>query len=101
MMGRFVIAVGLGAAVALVATPADAQYRYTDGKGVTREAQYKVDVPERYRDAAVWIGPTGVGKPGLSEEQRRIKQRWAAPEKKAEDARKAAEAERLRMSPAR
>ena len=53
----------------------DAQYRYTDDKGVTKVTQYKLDVPAPYRDAAVWIGQTGVGKPALSEEQRRAKQR--------------------------
>ena len=75
-MNRFVIAVGLSASVVLVAGRAHAQYRYTDDKGVSRVAQYKVDVPARHRDAAVWIGPTGVGKPALSEEQRQTKRRW-------------------------
>ena len=98
MLRLLVIALGLGAVVAM---PVAAQYRYTNDKGVTKEAQYKVDVPEPYRDAAVWIGLTGVGKPGLSEEQRRIKERWDPQQKKADDARKAAEAERLRMAPAR
>ncbi|HKW95254.1 MAG TPA: hypothetical protein VJX92_25440 [Methylomirabilota bacterium] len=32
-------------------------------------------MPAPYRDAALWIGPTGVGKPALSEERRRAKQR--------------------------
>ena len=56
MLRLLVIALGLGA---LVAMPAAAQYRYTNDKGVTKEAQYKLDVPEPYRDAAVWVGPTG------------------------------------------
>ena len=96
MLRLLVIALGLGAVVAM---PVAAQYRYTNDKGVTKEAQYKVDVPEPYRDAAVWIGPTGVGKPGLSEDQRKIKERWDPVQKKADDARNAAE--RLRVAPAR
>lgn len=79
MMKRFVAVVGLGAAVVLGARQGDAQYRYTDDKGASKVAQYKLDVPARYRDAAVWIGPTGVGKPALSEEQRQIRQRWGTP----------------------
>jgi len=96
MLRLLVIALRLGAVVAM---PVAAQYRYTNDKGVTKEAQYKVDVPEPYRDAAVWIGPTGVGKPALSEDQRRIKERWDPVQKKADDARNAAE--RLRAAPAR
>jgi len=48
-----------------------------------------------------------VGKPGLSEEQRKIKERWdplqkkADEARKADDARRAAEAERLRIAPSR
>ena len=104
MLRLLVIVLGLGA---VVATPVAAQYRYTNDKGVTKEAQYKLDVPEPYRDAAVWVGPTGVGKPGLSEEQRKIKERWdplqkkADEARKADDARRAAEAERLRSAPTR
>src|SRR5260370_39870521 len=98
MLRLLVIALGLGAVVAM---PVAAQYRYTNDKGVTKEAEYKVDVPEPYRDAAVWIGPTGVGKPGLREDQRKIKERWDPVQKKADDAREAAGAERLRMAPAR
>jgi hypothetical protein len=75
MMKRLVIAVGLGAASLLGAGQVDAQYRYTDDKGVSKVTQYKLDVPAPYRDAAVWIGQTGVGKPALSEEQRKAKQR--------------------------
>jgi hypothetical protein len=74
-MGRLVVAVGLGVGILLVAGPVNAQYRYTDSKGVTKITQYKLDVPAAYRDTAVWIGATGVGKPGLSEEQRKTKLR--------------------------
>jgi len=77
-MRRLAVAWGVGAGillVALVAGPASAQYRYTDDKGVTRTTQYKVDVPAPHRDAAVWIGPTGVGIPALSEEARKTRLR--------------------------
>lgn len=74
-MGRLVVAVGISVGILLVAGPASAQYRYTDDKGVTKTTQYKLDVPAPHRDAAVWIGATGVGKPGLSEEQRKTKLR--------------------------
>ena len=74
-MRQLVITVGLGAALVLVAGQVEAQYRYTDDRGVSKVAQYTLDVPASYRDAAVWIGPTGIGKPGLSEEQRQMKQR--------------------------
>jgi hypothetical protein len=72
---RFVIAIGLSAGIVLVAGQVGAQYRYTDDKGVSKTTQYKLHVPAPYRDAAVWIGPTGVGHPGLSEEQRQWKRR--------------------------
>lgn len=75
MTNRLVIALGLGAGLLLAAGQVDAQYRYTDDKGVSKVTQYKLDVPAPYRDAAVWIGATGVGKPALSEEQRKAKQR--------------------------
>ena len=74
---RFVIAMVLSAGIVLVAGQVDAQYRYTDDKGVSKVTQYKLDVPLLYRDAAVWIGPTGIGKPALSEEQRQVRQRDA------------------------
>jgi len=74
-MGRFVVAVGISAGILLVAGSASAQYRYTDTKGVTKVTQYKLDVPAAYRDTAEWIGATGVGKPALSEEQRKTKLR--------------------------
>jgi hypothetical protein len=72
---RVVIAVVLSAGIVFVAGQVDAQYRYTNDKGVRKVTQYKLDVPAPYRDAAVWIGPTGIGKPALSEEQRQVKQR--------------------------
>ena len=72
---RFAVALGLGAGILLVAGRVDAQYRYTDAAGASKVVQYKLDVPTAYRDAAVWIGPTGIGKPGLSEEARQTKQR--------------------------
>jgi hypothetical protein len=75
-MMRSSIAVGLCAAAVLLAGRAEAQYRYTDDKGVSKTAQYKLDVPARYRESAVWIGPTGVGKPALSQEQNETRQRW-------------------------
>jgi len=75
---RFVIAVVISAGIVLVAGQVDAQYRYTNDKGVSKVTQYKLDVPAPHRDAAVWIGPTGIGKPALSEEQRQVKQRDAA-----------------------
>ncbi len=74
------------------------------GVGVSKVTQYKLDVPAPYRDAAVWIGPIGIGKPALSE-QRQVKQRedayrrigeaharLAAPYKKVEAAAKKPEA---------
>jgi hypothetical protein len=61
--------------VVLIAGPVEAQYQYTDDKGVTKVTQYKLNVPEPYRDSAIWIGPTGVGYPALSEEQQKVKQR--------------------------
>jgi hypothetical protein len=72
---RFTVAAGLGAGILLVAGQVHAQYRFTDDKGVSKVTQYKLDVPAQYRDGAVWIGPTGIGKPALSEEQRQTKQR--------------------------
>ena len=74
-MRTLVLTVGLGASLLLSCGQAAAQYQYVDAKGVTKTTQYKVDVPAASRDAAVWIGPTGVGKPGLSEEARQTKQR--------------------------
>ena len=93
MRGQFVLVIGLGAAVMVVGAPVDAQYRYVDDKGASKVAQYKLDVPAPYRDSAVWIGPTGVGKPALSEEQRQIRQRWGSPaSRSADDAARKAEA---------
>jgi hypothetical protein len=72
---RFAVALGLGAGILLVAGEASAQYRYADADGVSKVVQYKLDVPAAYRDAAVWIGPTGVGKPALSDGARETKRR--------------------------
>jgi hypothetical protein len=104
IMRSLVLLLGLGTSLFLFSAEANAQYKYTDDKGVTKTTQYKLDIPEVYRDAAVWVGPTGVGKPALSEEQRQWKQREDAyrrfgeanaqlvPYKKAEAAAKKAEA---------
>jgi len=72
---RFAVALGLGVAILPVARQAGAQYRYADANGVSRVVQYKLDVPAAYRDAAVWIGPTGIGKPALSDGARETKRR--------------------------
>lgn len=74
-MRSLVLIFGLGATLLLFSGQASAQYQYTDARGITKTAQYKLDIPESYRDTAVWVGPTGIGKPGLSEEARRTKQR--------------------------
>jgi hypothetical protein len=63
------------ALIVVVAGQVSGQYRYTDDKGASKVTQYKLDVPKDYRDAAVWVGPTGIGKPGLSEEARQTKLR--------------------------
>src|ERR1700732_4528340 len=68
-MQRLAMATALGLGLLLSAGHADAQWRYTDDKGVSRVTQYKIDVPEPLRDGAEWIGPVGVGKPGLSADQ--------------------------------
>jgi hypothetical protein len=73
-MRWLVLILGLGVSLLLFCGQAAAQYRYTDAKGVTKTTQYKVDIPRAHRDAAVWIGPTGIGKPGLSEDARQT--RW-------------------------
>jgi hypothetical protein len=67
--------VGAGLILCLAAAPATAQYRYTDSKGAVKVQQYKVDIPSEYRDAAEWVGPTGVGKPELSAEAKATKAR--------------------------
>jgi hypothetical protein len=69
------VAMLIGVGVLLVAQHVDAQWKYTDDKGATKVTQYKLDIPQRYRDAAVWAGPTGIGRPALSEEQQQWKQR--------------------------
>lgn len=75
MKVRPVVLMLVTAATLSVTLPAEAQYQYTDDKGVTKTTQYKLDIPTTYRDAAEWVGPTGIGKPGLSEEARRTKLR--------------------------
>ncbi len=60
----------VGGALALLAGPAAAQWRYTDDEGKSRVTQYKIDIPTHLRDSAEWIGPIGPGKPGLSAEQK-------------------------------
>lgn len=77
-MNRFAMTLGLGAGLLLLAGHADAQWRYTDDRGVSRVTQYKIDIPTAHRDAAEWIGPVGVGNPSLSEDQIRQAQRWEA-----------------------
>ena len=72
---RFAVVLGLGGGILLVAGAAGAQYRYTGDDGISKVVQYKLDVPATYRDAAVWIGPTGMGKPALSDDARATKQR--------------------------
>jgi hypothetical protein len=76
-MRAFVLTIGLGAGLLLVAGRADGQWQYADDQGATKVTQYKLDMPERYRDAAIWVGPRGVGKPALSEEARQAKRRAA------------------------
>lgn len=77
-MRHLALCLGLGTALLVAAPPAHAQWRYTDAAGATKVAQYKLYVPTGSRDAAVWIGPTGTGKPGLSEAQREAKRREEA-----------------------
>jgi hypothetical protein len=77
-MTRFAMAVWLGAGLLLLAGQADAQWRYTDDKGVSRVTQYKIDVPPAHRDAAEWIGPVGIGNPALSADQLRAARHWEA-----------------------
>lgn len=58
-MKEVLIAASMFAGILLVAGHADAQYQYTDDKGVKKVVQYKLDVPAPHRDSAIWIGPTG------------------------------------------
>jgi hypothetical protein len=74
-MKRLTVAVGVSTGLVFLAGPVAAQYRYTDDKGVSKVTQYKLDVPKDYRDAAAWVGRTGIGKPALSEEARQTKLR--------------------------
>ena len=68
-MKPFLTLVGLAVTLLPFAGQADAQWRYVDDKGVSRVTQYKINVPTDYRDLAEWIGPVGIGKPGLSADQ--------------------------------
>jgi hypothetical protein len=99
---RFAVATGLGVGILLVAGEAAAQYRYADADGVSKVVQYKLDVPATYRDAAVWIGPTGVGKPALSDGARETKRRddmyrGTAAQQESQKAQQANELERQRL----
>jgi hypothetical protein len=78
LTGRLVLAVGIATASVVGPGPAHAQWQYTDASGATKVEQYKLYVPAGYRDAAVWIGPIGIGRPGLSEAQRQARQREEA-----------------------
>jgi hypothetical protein len=60
----------LGATL-LLTVNADAQWSYTNDKGVSKTVQYKLDIPVDYRDGAVFVGQTGVGEPSLSTEMNR------------------------------
>ncbi len=73
-MKPFLTLVGLAVTLLPLAGRADAQWRYVDDKGVSRVTQYKLDVPAPNRDLAEWIGPVGIGKPGLSADQLRAAQ---------------------------
>lgn len=76
MIPRLVLGVVTAATFSVtMAGPLEAQYRYTDEKGVTKTTQYKLDVPSAYRETAEWVGARGIGKPALSEEARQTKMR--------------------------
>lgn len=75
MLPKLLLAVVTVATLSVTVGSAEAQYRYTDDKGVTKTTQYKLDIPSAYREQAEWVGPTGIGKPGLSEEARQTKLR--------------------------
>jgi hypothetical protein len=99
---RFTVGAGVGVSILLVAAEVGAQYRYADGNGVSKVVQYKLDVPADYRDAAIWIGPTGVGRPALSDAARETKRRdevhrGTAAQQDAYKAQEAAELERQRL----
>jgi hypothetical protein len=55
-MQRFAVAVGLSIGLLLGAEQAQAQYRYTDDKGISKVTQFKMEVPAPYRNSAVWVG---------------------------------------------
>jgi hypothetical protein len=99
---RFAVAAGLGVGILLIAGEAGAQYRYSDADGISKIVQYKLDIPATYRDTAVWIGPTGVGQPTLSDGARETKRRdelyrGTAAQQESYKAQKAAELERQRL----
>jgi hypothetical protein len=99
---RFAVVTGLGVSILLVAGEAGAQYRYADADGVSKVVQYKLDVPADYRDTAVWIGPTGIGQPALSDGARETKRRddlyrGTAAQPEPQKAQKASELERQRL----
>lgn len=99
---RLTAAAGLGLSLVLATGEASAQYRYADADGVSKVAQYKLDIPADHRDAAVWIGPTGVGQPALSDGARETKRRddlyrGTAAQQESYKAQKAAELERQRL----
>jgi hypothetical protein len=77
-MTRLAMAGGLTLGLVLVAGHSDAQWRYTDDTGASKVTQYKLDVPAPHRDGAEWIGPIGIGKPGLSADQIRAARHWDA-----------------------
>jgi len=77
-MKRFAMAATLGTGLLLSAWQVDAQWRYTDDRGTSKVTQYKIDVPASSRDTAEWIGPIGIGNPGLSADQVRAAQLWDA-----------------------
>ena len=99
---RFTAAAGLGVSIVLAAGETSAQYRYADGDGVSRVARYKLDIPADHRETAVWIGPTGVGHPALSDGARETKRRddlyrGTAAQQESYKAQRAAELERQRL----
>jgi hypothetical protein len=96
------VTVGLGAGILFVAGEVGAQYRFMDAAGVSKVVQYKLDVPAAYRDAAVWIGPTGIGQPALSDGARETKRRddmyrGTAAQREYQKAQQPSELERQRL----
>jgi hypothetical protein len=58
-MRGFAMTVGWLGVIFLSVGSVEAQWQYTDDKGVKQTRQYKVEIPAAYRDSAVWVGPTG------------------------------------------